>query len=112
MLAIYMPRMRNNILSPAILNIALATRASITDIRPLSSCPKLLFQCEAKFEATDKEMIFCSHSIKTRFHKRRFCSSLVLKVGVLELGNGLICMKWPPTLYNRDSKGSILNMII
>ena len=73
MLATYMPRMRNNILWPAILNIVLAARANITVIRPLSSCPKPLFQCEANFEATDKEMIFCSHSIKTRFHKKRFC---------------------------------------
>ena len=71
MLATYMPRMRNNILWPAILNIVLAARANITVIRPLSSCPKPLFQCEANFEATDKEMIFCSHSIKTRFHKKK-----------------------------------------
>ena len=69
-----MPRMRNNILWPAILNIVLVARANITVIRPLSSCPKPLFQCKANFEATDKEMIFCSHSIKTRFHKKRFRS--------------------------------------
>ena len=56
----------------------LAARASKTDIRPLLrpllSCPKSLFQCEAKFEAIDMEMIIYSHSIKTHFHKKRFCS--------------------------------------
>ena len=52
----------------------------ITKSMPLSSCSKPLFSSEAK----------CSNTNKTHFHKKSFALTLVLKVGVLELRNGLL----------------------
>ena len=48
-----------------------------------------LFQRQAKCEAIDMKIIFYSHANKTHFHKKGFALSLVLKVRVLELENGL-----------------------
>ena len=38
-----------------------------------------LFQNEAKYEAIDVKMIFCSHADKTYFHGKRFRSQLHFK---------------------------------
>ena len=48
---------------------------------PFPSCPKPLFQSEAKCEAIDGKVLFYSHANKP-FHKKGFALSLVLKVGV------------------------------
>ena len=47
---------------------------------PFPSCPKPLFQSEAKCEAIDMKMIFYSHANKTRFHKNDLALRLVFKV--------------------------------
>ena len=41
-------------------------------MRPLPSCPKPLFQGEAKWGALDMKMILCSLSNKTHFEKKGF----------------------------------------
>ena len=48
--------------------------------RPFSSCPKPLFQCQAKCETIDMKIIFYSHANITLLHKKGFALSLVLKV--------------------------------
>ena len=48
--------------------------------RPFPSCPKPLFQSEAKCEAIDMKMSFYFHAHKTHFHKKGFVLSFVLKV--------------------------------
>ena len=48
-----------------------------------------LFQTQAKCKAIDMKIILYSHANKTHFHKKGFALSLVLKVRVLKLGNGL-----------------------
>ena len=53
-------------------------------------CPKPLCQSDAKWEAIDMKIGFYSHANKTLFHERGFALSLVLKVRVLELRNGLL----------------------
>ena len=50
-----------------------------TKNRPFRSCPKPLFQSEAKSEAIDMKAILYSHASKTHFHKKVFVLSLVLK---------------------------------
>ena len=45
-----------------------------------TTCPKLLFQSEAKCEAIDMKMIPYSHANKTHFHKKGFTLGLVVKV--------------------------------
>ena len=50
--------------------------------RPFPSCPKPLFQSEAKCKATDKKMIFYSHGNKTHFRKKYVELSLILKVSI------------------------------
>ena len=61
--------------------------------RPFPSFPKPLSQSEAKWEASDMEMIVCSRANKSHFtsvHKKGFALTLVLKVRVfLQLGNCL-----------------------
>ena len=57
--------------------------------RPFPSSPGPLFQDEGRCSALDMEIIFHSHANKTNFHKKGCAPSLILKVRVLELGNGL-----------------------
>ena len=54
------------------------------------SCPKPLFQSDAKWEAIDMKIGFHSHANKTHYHDKGFALSLVLNVRVLELPNGLL----------------------
>ena len=42
--------------------------------------------------AFDMEMIFHSHTNKTHFHRKGCALGLILKVRVLELGIGLLCV--------------------
>ena len=56
---------------------------------PFLSCHKPLFHIEAKCQAIDTKMIFCSDANKTDFHKKGFPLSLALKVRVF--GN----REWP-----------------
>ena len=58
--------------------------------RPFPSCPNPLFHNEAKCEAIDMKIIFYSHANKTYFHKKGFALSVIFKVKVLELKNGLL----------------------
>ena len=46
------------------------------------SCPRPLFRSKAKCDAIDMKMPFHSHANETRFHKKVFALSLVLKVRV------------------------------
>ena len=55
-------------------------------------CSKPLFQREAKCDAIDMKMIFHSYANKTHLHKKGFALSLVLKVRVLQLGNGILSL--------------------
>ena len=57
--------------------------------RPFPSSPGPLFQNERRCSAFDMEIIFHSHANKTHFLKKGCAPSLILKVGVLELGSGL-----------------------
>ena len=57
--------------------------------RPISIFFKPLFQSDAKCEAIDMKMSFCSHANKTHFHNKGFVLSLILKVGVFGT------WKWP-----------------
>ena len=63
--------------------------------RPFASCHKPLLHNEAKCEAIDMKIIFYSHANKTCFHKKGFALSIIFKVRVLELRNGLL-----QTLHN------------
>ena len=47
-----------------------------------------LFQSEAKWEAIHVFFFFHSNANKTHFHQKGFVITLVLKVRVLEVGNG------------------------
>ena len=60
---------------------------------PLPSCLKSLFESEAKCKAIDLKMILYSYANKTRFHKKGCALSLVLKLRVFELENGLFASK-------------------
>ena len=53
------------------------------------SCPKPLFQSDAKSEANDIKMGFYSHVDKTHFHDKGFALNLALKVIVFGTP------KWP-----------------
>ena len=57
---------------------------------PLPSSPGPLYQNEVKCSAFEMEIIFHSHANKTYFHKKGCPLGLILKVGVLELGSGLL----------------------
>ena len=57
---------------------------------PLPSSPGPLYQNEVKCSAFEMEIIFHSHANKTYFHKKGCTLGLILKVGVLELGSGLL----------------------
>ena len=57
--------------------------------REFPSCPKPLFQIEVKCEAVNMEKILSFHSNETRFPKKDFAFSLVLKVRVFGT------RKWP-----------------
>ena len=57
--------------------------------REFLSCPKPLFQIEVKCEAVNMEKIVSFHSNETRFPKKDFAFSLVLKVRVFGT------RKWP-----------------
>ena len=60
-------------------NMAALSRGCKNQERPFRSCPKPLFQSEAKCEAIDMKAIFYYHASKTHFHKKVFVLSLVLK---------------------------------
>ena len=53
---------------------------TVKNNRPFSSCPKPLFQSEAKCEVIVMKMIFYYHAIKIHFHDEGFALSVVLKV--------------------------------
>ena len=58
--------------------------------RPFPSSPEPLYQNEVKCSAFDMEMIFYSHANKTHIFHNKVCAlGLILKVRVLELGNGI-----------------------
>ena len=57
--------------------------------REFPSCPKPLFQIEVKCEAVNMEQTLSFHSNETRFPKKDFAFSLVLKVRVFGT------RKWP-----------------
>ena len=57
--------------------------------REFLSCPKPLFQIEVKCEVVNMEKIVSFHSNETRFPKKDFAFSLVLKVRVFGT------RKWP-----------------
>ena len=64
--------------------------------RPFASCPKPLFHNEAKCEAIDmKILFFILMQIKLVFTRKVLHLSLIFKVRVLELRNGLL-----ETLHN------------
>ena len=54
-----------------------------------SSCLKPLFQSEAKCDAINIKMVFCSRANKTHFHMKGFALSLFLKVRIFRTRN------WP-----------------
>ena len=67
-----------NITSPQLSHVLQASFPSENrETRPnrlFPSCPKPLFQCEARYETIDMKMPFYSHANKTHFHKRGFCT--------------------------------------
>ena len=62
----------------------------ILDNRPFPSCPKPLFQGEAKCEAIYMKMIFYSSANKDRFHKKGRTQGMVWKWRFWKLKNGLL----------------------
>ena len=68
----------NSVLSDVEINIS----NNEVSNRLFQSCPKPLFQSEAKCEAIDMKMISYSHANKTHFHKKGFTLGLVVKVRV------------------------------
>ena len=59
--------------------------------KPFPSCPKPLFQSEAKCETIDMKLwFFYSYANKTPFHNKGFALSRVLNGGVFETRNWFI----------------------
>ena len=54
-------------------------------------------------------MIFHSHANKTRFHKKGYAPSLILKVRFLELGCGLLHKILSKPTYNTDLSSTKLD---